>query len=131
MTILRIKDKRHGILLDLDQVMDALGPDFTGCNWIIRDPENDDPFQAVGPGGIELENLARRSASICDSELRNLLRTTTQIIWGGFIPMSKRGGRDFLLRIEIIDSSYYELTTHDERLIDRLIRRFHDIERVG
>jgi len=116
-----IKEIIDGVLIHVPPVLAALGDGYRDSGWIIHHTEHE-YFYATGDGGVLLESLAEQGARLTGPELRAVLDETIQVIWGRFTAVTDDPERQ--LTLDVIDSSFYEVTSNDNAALENLIRHF-------
>ncbi len=87
----------------------------------------DDEFMVVGGEGAgQLEEYSRNKSPLNGKLLVELAKATVQIIWGEFAAVLP--GQDSIwLTIRAIDSTFYEVTTSDPTVLDRISSTYKDV----
>lgn len=132
MATLRIYDvRRHVLQIDLRHLLALLAPQSLRADWTLAAvsfPEpGDDLFDATGPGGERLNELAETGAIVSGVQLAALAKDTRQVIWGGFTASLPRQGGAPWLTIRAIDSTFYEVTTLDQSVLDKIRSTYRDV----
>ncbi|MFK3963376.1 hypothetical protein ACI2KT_07290 [Ensifer adhaerens] len=86
-------------------------------------------FDATGPGGDVLESWAQSGSMIEGRHLAAAAQDVLQIIWGeftGFLPGTPNSP---WIVIRAIDSTFYEITTDDETVLQRVETGFQGARR--
>jgi len=135
MTTLRIYDYRNGVLaLDLRGLVDLLAPRSLEANWTVspvtlKDPQlghSIDEFMITGPGQPgqdHLEQLAASGSPVSGDTLSRAAHTTWQVIWGQFVA-TLPGQKDAWVVIRAIDSTFYEVNSADEAVLNAIRSAF-------
>jgi hypothetical protein len=138
MTTLRIYDYRDGVLaLDLSDLIDLLAPRSLEASWTaspVRMNHPDlgrfyDEFMMVGQGQAgqdSLEVLAANGSSVSGVEFSEAAHVAHQVIWGQFaatIPDQN----DPWVDIRAIASTFYEVTTSDEAVLNAIWSAYKDV----
>jgi hypothetical protein len=113
-----IFDTMGGILtVSLEGVLDALGELVDGLRWRISNA------WCMGENAEEFERLSSARAAVDTTQLQALARSVHQIIDGDF---SGSGDGDLAPRIVIraVDSSCFDVESDDERILERMRRRY-------
>ena len=127
MTTLRIFDLEGGALaLDLRDLMRLLAPASLHSTWTITSTE--EGFEAIGKGGVRLEELAEIDAQVSGGELLDLAEDTVQVIWGEFIGMAPGAPHQKWVTMRAIDSSYWEIITSDEVVLEKVRTAYADVQ---
>jgi hypothetical protein len=136
MATIRIYDCRDGgiLALDLRDLLDLLGPRSQQAIWTVSkvklyQPELNDfreEFMATGRGAGQLNVLARNRSSVSGTALTELAKATWQIIWGEFVATLPQQEAVWIT-IRAIDSSFYEVTTTDEAVLNKVKSAFKDV----
>lgn len=131
MTTLRIYGPPEAALpFDLRDILQRLAPRSLRASWRISAVDAGYQwFDATGPGGDVLETWAQSESMVEGRHLAAAAQDVLQIIWGeftGFLP----GAPDSpWLVIRAIDSTFYEITTHDETVLRQVETGFHGVRR--
>jgi hypothetical protein len=136
MTTLRIYDDRNGVLaFDLSDLIDLLAPRSLAANWNVspvnlrdQDGRFSDEFMIGGitTGEDPLNELATNGVSVSGATLSEAAHVTRQVIWDQFVatlPEQKQAWLD----IRAIDSTFYEVTTSDNAVLDAIRSAFRDV----
>jgi hypothetical protein len=136
MATIRICDCRDGgvLALDLRDLLDLLGPRAQQAVWTVSKvklyyPELNDfreEFMATGRGAGQLNVLARNRSSVGGRVLTELANATWQIVWGQFVATLPQQEAVWIT-IRAIDSSFYEVTTTDEVVLNKVKATFKDV----
>jgi hypothetical protein len=138
MTTLRIYDCRNNALaLDLRDLIDLLAPRSLEASWTVSPvtlnyPElgrSVDEFMIAGtdqPGQDRLERLAAGGSPVTGKKLSETADATWQVIWGQFIA-SLPEQNDAWVVIRVIDSTFYEITSADEDVLDAIRSTYRDV----
>lgn len=127
MTTLRIFDLKGGVLaLDLGDLVRLLAPASLQARWTVTFTE--EGFEAIGGGGVRLEELAETDAQVSGAELIALAEDTVQVIWGEFIGMAPGAPHENWITIRVIDSSYWEVITSDEAVLEKVRTAYSDVQ---
>ena len=136
MTTLRIYDyKTNGTLaVDLRHFMHLLAPQSLQATWTVSPVKlfyptlNSvvDEFAATGPGGDRLEALASTRSAVSGTALAELANATVQVIWGEFAAVLPSHD-DIWIAIRAIDSTFYEVTTTDNAVLDKIRSTCQDV----
>lgn len=138
MTILEIHDKKPAagsalgsfLCFDLRHLLDLLLPQSLQSDWIITSVKFPNPehtyFEATGLGGEQLEKFAESNSRISGPELANFAAKTHQVIWGEFRGYFPKDTAPWVV-IRAVDSSFYEVSTEDCSVLDRLRAAFKDV----
>lgn len=132
MTTVRIHDTdsdRHGCILS--RLLKLLAPRSLQAKWTISAITSTSPkwiwFEATGDGGEQLEILAPSKTPISGHELAVLAKKTRQVIWGSFAA-SLSSADDAWLTIRAIDSTFYEVNSSDEAVLEAIRSTFDRVE---
>jgi hypothetical protein len=120
------KDNR--LTIDLRDIPAAIGSRAVDAYWKIGDvADHSEHLDATGDGADQLERLAKSHERIGGAELIALAKGVCQIIWGEFRAYDDRLSNAPWVIIRAIDSSFYEVTTSDPRLIADIRAAFLDV----
>jgi hypothetical protein len=135
MATLRIYDCDNGVLaLDLRHLIDLLAPRSIQAIWTVSPVKLfcselnsfEEDFDAIGQGGDPLEVLARNRSPVSGTVLAELAKATTQVIWGEFEALLPEQDRVWI-SIRAIDSTFYELSTSDEAVLNKIKSSYKDV----
>jgi hypothetical protein len=128
MTTLRIYDCNNGVLaVDLRHLFDLLVPCSLQATWIVSPVKLFSPtlnsfledFETTGRGEDQLEALARNGLPVNGTVLAELSKATRQVIWGEFTAFLTPQESAWVT-IRAIDSTFYELSTTDPVVLDKI-----------
>jgi hypothetical protein len=134
MATLRIYDCDSAVLaLDLRHLIDLLIPHSRQATWTVSPvtiyrSDNDsfeEYFEATGKNGDQLEALARAGSPIRGTMLSELANETRQVIWGEFSAALPQ--QDSWITIRAIDSTFYEVTTMDAAVLNKIKSAYKDV----
>jgi len=125
---LRIKDLAEGryLAFDLRDLLSVIGPAVESSQWRCTDLWCI-PIEPVGEG--ELEPQYDTGSLISGSTLTTLAARTRQVIDGEF--RAHRGtptSEHPWLVIRAVDSSFWEVFSDDDSVLQQLRTRFHDVQ---
>jgi hypothetical protein len=125
-TIHDLHDDRNILAFDLRDLLALLAPASLEAEWTVTNPAYEE-FFATAEGGAALEKLAAVSATVSGKELLALANETQQVIWGDFMgAFQNRPGQIWTI-IRAVDSSFYEITTSDSEVLEKVKRHFNDV----
>lgn len=132
MATLRIYDlKEHLLSLDLRDLLRVLAPRSLQATWTISTVKSSQPgqewFEATGEAGEKLEALAQKDTRVSGVDLSALANKTRQVIWGEFTGSLPSMPDEKWVTIRAIDSSFYEVTTLDETVLDLIKSSFNGV----
>lgn len=132
MATLKIFDlEGHVLSLDLRDLLQLLTPQSLQANWIISTVKSSKPgyewFEATGEGGERLEALAQVNARLSGTDLAVLAENTRQVIWGEFVGSAPAVSDKRWVIIRAIDSTYYEIETNDEGVLNKISSTYKDV----
>nr|WP_236759987.1 type III PLP-dependent enzyme [Agrobacterium tumefaciens] len=128
---LRIYDIREGVIAaDLYDLLHLLAPASQTATWVVSTVKSlqsaDEWFEVVGESRDDLEMLAQKDARISGAVLADLAKKAKQVIWGQFTALSPALDQEWVT-IRAIDSSFYEVTTPDANVQDKIKSFFRDV----
>lgn len=135
MATLRIHDSNGPALaVDLRHLIDLLAPRSLQATWTVSPvtfhfPSHDlteKELMATGQGSDLLEELARTGSSVSGAAMSELAHATRQVIWGEFAATLPRQDVAWVT-IRAIDSSFYEVTTTDEAVLNKVKSTYQDV----
>jgi len=132
MSVLRIHDLKDGILsVDLYRVLNLLRPRSTEARWMVAAVRavhtEQEWFDATGVGGKALDAVANKGLPLSGRELSELAQRTAQVIWGEFTAALPDALHTPWLTVRAIDSSFYEIITSDESVLEIIVSTFKDV----
>lgn len=130
MATLRIYDlHQRASVIDLRHVLDLLAPRSRQANWAVATVKSsvEEWFEVTGPGGSELEKLLDATTRISREALSRLANEIQQVIWGAFIGYLAVEATEPWVIIRAIDSTFYEITTLDATVLDRVRSAYRDV----
>ena len=135
MATLRIYDVKDQVLaLDLRDVLRLLAPRSLQTSWTVSSVKSSKPghewFEATGESSAQLEALAEKNSRISGTELLALADNTQQVIWGEFTGSTPNPPGSIWVVIRAADSTFYEIETADETVLNKIISTYKDI-RLG
>ncbi len=134
MTTLRIYDRiDHILALDLRHLIELLKPQSLIASWTISAVEMTDQsfgdylenVDATGDGGARLDELALNRLPVEGTVIAQIANDTKQVIWGKFT--ASLHGQDDWVIIQAIDSSFYEITTDDAKVLNKVKATYNDV----
>jgi hypothetical protein len=138
MTTLRIYDYRDRVLaLDLRDLIDLLAPRSLQASWTVSPVRMNypklsrsiDEFMITGPGQPgedQLELLAASGSSVSGTTLSEHAHATWKVIWGQFVATLPEQS-DAWVVIRAIDSTFYEVTSSDEAVLNAIRSTYKDV----
>ncbi|KYG99168.1 hypothetical protein [Bradyrhizobium sp. DOA1] len=135
---MRIYDYRGtgALALDLRDLLDLLAPRSREANWTVSTVRlhhpvlgSIDEFMVTGPGDQgedQLEQFAADGLSVSGAELADAAHVTRQVIWGQFTATLPEQ-RDAWVVIRAIDSTFYEITSSDEAVLNAIQSTYMDV----
>jgi hypothetical protein len=105
-----------------------LGDRAIRANWQVAGVSRyDEAIMITGDEAADrLEALCRSSVRVPGSLLSELVHQTAQIIWGEFTAFEGRKDAPWVI-VRAIDSSWCEIETDDEDVLDLVRRTFSDV----
>lgn len=125
-TIHDLHDERNVLAFDLRDLLALLSPAALEAEWTVAHPACEE-FFATGEGGAALEKLAAETAMVSGKDLLALANDTQQVIWGDFMGASQNRPGQIWTTIRAVDSSFYEITTSDSEVLDKVKDHFTDV----
>lgn len=129
MATIRVHDSDGVLAHDLDDFLDLLALRSLRATWTVSPVQDgaDDLFWATGEGAARLEQLIGIESGVSGTELATLAGDARQIVWGAFVGRLPETGDRAWVTIRAIDSSFYEITTEDEAVLDRIKASCRDV----
>ena len=135
MATVRIYDYTNGVLaLDLRDLLGLLGSRSLQATWAVSPvklycSEHDileENFMVSEPSNDRLDVLARNRTFVSGAVLTELANSVWQVIWGEFTAVLP--GQDATwVTLRAIDSTFYEVTTTDDSILDRINSTYKDV----
>ncbi len=89
--------------------------------WTVGGVQSyEEALDATGLGADQLETLAASGSRISGAVLLDIAKNVHQVIWGEFAAYADREGPEPHVIIRAVDSSFYEISSDDPLLLDRL-----------
>ncbi len=89
--------------------------------WTVGGVQSyEEALDATGLGADQLETLAASGSRIPGAVLLDIAKNVHQVIWGEFADYADREGPEPHVIIRAVDSSFYEISSDDPLLLDRL-----------
>ena len=138
MTTLRIYDLRDGVLaLDLRDLIDLLAPRSLEAGWTVSPVRLDHlesgrsfhEFMITGPGQPgqdKLELIAASGSSVSGATLSEAAQEAAQVIWGQFAATLPEQSDPWVV-IRAIDSTFYEVTSSDDAVLNAVQSAYVDV----
>jgi hypothetical protein len=139
MTTLRVYDYRDsgGLALDLRDLINLLVPRSLEANWTVSRVRMNQPdlgisfdeFMMTGPGlhgPDQLEQLAASGSSVSGATLLKAANEAWQVIWGQFTGTFPEQSDPWVI-VRAIDSTFYEVTSSDEAVLDAIRSTYKDV----
>lgn len=132
METLRIHDVKQRVLaFDLRHLLDLLAPASLQADWTVstvKSPELDNEwFEATGDASEQLEVLAQTGTRLSGPDLSALAKKIRQVIWGEFVGSFPNTQDDTWVTIRAVDSTFYEVTSADETVLNKIKSAFDDV----
>lgn len=130
MPVLQIHDlllSKH-IVVDPRVVLTMLGERASRASWLVAGVARyDEAIMIVGDEAADrLEALSQSQTLVPGALLSELVHQTTQIIWGEFRAYEEGRTAPWVI-IRAIDSSWCDVETHDEDVLDLVRGSFTDV----
>ncbi|OCP01731.1 MULTISPECIES: hypothetical protein [unclassified Ensifer] len=131
MKTLRVYGSLETVLpFDLRDFLQLLAPLSLTASWRVSAVDAGYSwFDATGPGGDVLEKMARSGEAVSGRELAAVAQDTLQVIWGEFSGSLPAISDELWVRIRAIDSTFYEVTTADETVVEKIEATFDGVRR--
>jgi hypothetical protein len=135
MATLRLYDFDNGVLaVDLRHLLDLLAPRSLEATWTISPvrlfypnlARFEEDFEATGPGGDKLELLMRARSRVSGIILAEEAHATRQVIWAEFTAILPEQ-EGIWVTIRAIDSTFYEVTTDDDGVLNKIKSTYKDV----
>jgi len=133
MTTLRISEvQNEALAVDLCDLIDMLAPRSLDANWVVSPVVLDDArlgrsieeFMVVDTDRLDL--FAATGSPVSGAMLSEAAHEARQVIWGQFVARLP-GCSDAWIGIRAVDSTFYEITTSDETVLDRIRSTYNDV----
>ncbi|WP_077960579.1 hypothetical protein [Ensifer adhaerens] len=131
MTTLRIYGPPGEALpFDLRDFLQVLAPHSLSASWrVLAVGAGYRWFDATGPGGDILDQMAQAGEPVDGGALHAAAQDTLQVIWGEFSGFLPSAPHRTWVTIRAIDSTFYEVTTDDAAVVERIETGFDDVRR--
>ena len=130
MPVLQIHDLQPSqfIVVDPRYVLTMLGERALRASWQVAGVASyHDTFCVTGEEAADrLETLARSQTCVSGTLVSELVHQTTQVIWGEFAAYEEGKDAPWVI-VRAIDSSWCEVETDDQDVLDRVHRTFADV----
>lgn len=123
-----IKDSRiidsQGFVLDFDliDILEVIKTDIISSNWLVS-PH----IECSGEGSEELYRIAEGGTLIDGFQLVKIASKLVQVIDGEFKGYLHDNQHHWIL-IRAIDSSFFDVLSTDDKVLEKLTQHFRDIE---
>lgn len=121
----------HLLSLDLRDLLRVLAPRSLQATWTISTVKSSQSghewFETTGEAGKKLEALAQKDTRVSGVDLSALANKTRQVIWGEFVGSLPSMPDENWVVIRAIDSTFYEITTLDETVLDLIKSSFNGV----
>jgi hypothetical protein len=127
MTTLKIHDVDPAgyLAFGLKDILALLRPGSDSAEWEID--HADEEFWAAGEDVREIEALAGSGKQVSGEALRSLVDSLHQVIWGEFRAFDGSASSPWVI-VRAIDSSYFEIETDDDVVVDLVRRHFNNVQ---
>jgi hypothetical protein len=129
MPVLQIHDRLPlgRVAVDPRVVLTMLGERASCASWQVGGVAPDDEaLMVVGDAADRLEALAHSQSLVSGTLLSELLQQTLQIIWGEFRAFREGETAPWVI-VRAVDSTWCEVETHDEDVLDLVRQSFTDV----
>lgn len=132
METIRIYDLKGNVLsVGLKDLLRLLAPRSLAADWTVSTVKSSrsehEWFDATGEGGARLEALAQDNQHLSGADLAALAEKTRQVIWGEFVGSAPTQPNRTWVIIRAIDSTYYEIETDDEAVLNKVRSSYDDV----
>lgn len=133
MATLRIYDllPQSVLSFDLRDLIRLLAPRSLRATWTVSTVKSSEPglewFEATGEASEQLEAMAQKDTRIRGADLSALAKKTRQVIWGEFVGSLPEKPDEEWITIRAVDSTFYEITTLDETVLNLIKSSFKDV----
>lgn len=115
---------------DLRDILQRLAPRSLGASWKVSAVDAGYRwFDATGPGGDVLETWAQSGSMVEGRQLAAAAQDVRQVIWGEFTGFLQSAPDRTWIIVRAIDSTFYEITTDDETVLQRVETGFQGVRR--
>jgi hypothetical protein len=123
----------HDPYVTLGDIIAVLRTPVADTEWVVRpytEPSGEESFDVASDGRDPLTLASESGRRVMPEDFAIAAKETPQIIWGTFIGYDGKRGSEPWLRIDVVDSSAFEISTDDAE-VHRLIRASFKNFRVG
>lgn len=115
---------------DLADILDALSAFTAGSVWRCRGLEVTSRDDAIDVHELERASESESGVRMTTDELSSFARRISQVIDGEFVATRPRES-DPCVIVRAVDSSWWEVFSSDDRIIDAARSRFRDLRDVA
>ncbi len=114
---------------DLKDILKAIGQPALGSFWtaLPEEASGSDELWVTGAASPLVDELARTGERITGERLLEIAKTIHQTIWGEFQGFKSPEAAAPWIRIVAFDSSWFEVHSTDETLLNRVRSCFKDV----
>jgi hypothetical protein len=127
----------QALALDLRDLIDLLSPRSLEASWTVSPVRMNHPdlgisfdeFMITGPGKPgrdQLEQLAASGSSVSGAVISEAAHEAWQVIWGQFTATLAEQSDAWVI-IRAIDSTFYEVTSSDEAVLNAIRSTYKDV----
>ena len=114
----------HDPYVTLGDIVGVLGSRLVSTEWVVRpytEPNGEKSFDVASDGQDPLTLASKSGRRFTPNDFVIAASETPQVIWGTFIGYDGKRGSEPWLRIDVVDSSAFEISADDAE-VHRLIR---------
>jgi len=127
MRAIRIEDvNEHRLSFDLVDLLRELGERLSNTEWEV---DNVETSGESAEDLEELETLETLKGRVTGDRLKQIATGLYQVIWGTFSGFDPGQTKPWII-ISAFDSSWFDVTTDDDSLIEQLKRRFTSVSDI-
>jgi hypothetical protein len=130
MTTLKIHDADPNghLAFGLKDILALLRPSSDSAEWEID--HTGEEFWATGEDVREIEALVGSGKRVSGEALRSLVNGLHQVIWGEFRAFDGSATSPWVI-VRAIDSSFFEIETDDDVVVNLVRRHFDNVQSAG
>lgn len=128
MKAVEIWDKRHGLFMQLDDILSSLPDRVMRSTWTLSDyltPELGEEYLEVQ--NDRLEHIANTGMRVSGDDLMSVAKAGPGVIWATFRGYEPINAESHWIALHAIDSTFWRCETADIGSRQALMRTFKDV----